>query len=144
MKTKKTESGRSMVEIVGVLAVMGLITAGAFVLITSGMATQKRNTVADDVGNIVQVYRSVFAEGKTFDNAGSVQGKMGVPTTNPYNGSYTVAGSGSTLTVTIKGLPADDCTVLQARGWSGIKNNPACVADGETGLQQLALEYGFN
>ena len=143
MKNIKSESGRSMVEIVGVLAVMGLITAGAFVLISSGMATQKRNTVVDDVGNIVQVYRSVFAEGKSFSNAANVQGKMGVPTTNPYDGGYTVTGNGTTLSVTVTGLPSDDCTVLSQRGWNGIKNTPAC--ENETGgTQKLTLQYGFN
>ena len=48
-QNKKHESGRSMIEMVGVLAVMGLITAAAFVLITSAMRSQKLSRADDDI-----------------------------------------------------------------------------------------------
>lgn len=61
-KTKKHESGRSMVEMVGVLAIMGLVTAGAFVLIQSGMGSQKRNRAADEIDVMVSNVRAMTAE----------------------------------------------------------------------------------
>ena len=59
---KKTESGRSMIEMVGVLAVMGLITAGAFVLISSGLQSQKRSSVTDEIDVIAANVRSLGAQ----------------------------------------------------------------------------------
>ena len=38
----RQESGRSMIEMVGVLAIMGMLTAGAFVLISLGINRQKQ------------------------------------------------------------------------------------------------------
>ena len=65
-KTKKRESGRSMIEIVGVLAITGLLTAGAFVLITSGMSTQKRRRATDEVNTLAQAVRTLTAESEKF------------------------------------------------------------------------------
>ena len=49
----KDESGRSMIEMLGVLAIMGGITVGAIGIISSAMRTQKRSTVNDDVIQMV-------------------------------------------------------------------------------------------
>ena len=59
-QSKKPESGRSMIEMVGVLAVMGLISAGAFVLLRSGMSSQKRNRIQDEIGNIASIWQTSF------------------------------------------------------------------------------------
>ena len=67
-KTRKNESGRSMIEIVGVLAVTGLLTAGAFVLITSGMSSQKRRRATDEANTIAQAVRALAADGEDFGN----------------------------------------------------------------------------
>ena len=55
---KNQESGRSIIEIMGVLGLMGLISIGAFVLIRSGMASHRRTMVMDDVSKIVTGVRS--------------------------------------------------------------------------------------
>lgn len=60
--TKKQESGRSMVEMVGVLAIMGLITAAAFVLLNSGYKSQKRSQAADEIDVIVSNVRAMAAQ----------------------------------------------------------------------------------
>ena len=65
---KNCESGRSMVEIVGVLGVMGLISVAAFVLIRSGMASQKRSRAADEVATLVASARALSAEREDFSN----------------------------------------------------------------------------
>ena len=67
-KARKRESGRSMIEIVGVLAVTGLLTAGAFVLIQSGMASQKRNRAADEINTMAQAARATSAAQGNFYN----------------------------------------------------------------------------
>ncbi len=59
---KMQESGRSMIEMVGVLAIAGLLTAGAFVLIQSGMSSQKRNRAVDEINTLAQNARSMRSE----------------------------------------------------------------------------------
>ena len=68
MKNKKQESGRSMIEMVGVLAVMGLITAAAFVLITSAMRSQKLSRVDDDIAALAAGVRLLY--NNSADNGG--------------------------------------------------------------------------
>ena len=65
--TKKHESGRSMIEMVGVLAVMGLITAAAFVLITSALRSQKLPRVIEDGSAIAAGIRLVHNTKEDFD-----------------------------------------------------------------------------
>lgn len=64
---KKRESGRSMIEMVGVLAIAGLLTAGAFVLVQSGMGSQKRRRALDEINMMAQAVRSLTVESGTFD-----------------------------------------------------------------------------
>ena len=48
------ESGRSMIEMLGVLAIMGVITVGAIGMISTAMRTQKLTTVNDQVVAVVR------------------------------------------------------------------------------------------
>ncbi len=64
----QSEAGRSMIEMVGVLAITGLLTAGAFVLIQSGMSSQKRKRATDEVNMLAQSVRALTAEGENFNN----------------------------------------------------------------------------
>ena len=90
--TKKSEHGRSMIEMVGVLAVMGLITAAAFVLITSALRSQKLTRVNDDVAAIAAGVRLVYANKPDFKNVKdadlSLIGYDNVK--SPYNNNYTL------------------------------------------------------
>jgi len=121
-QTKKQQSGRSMIEMVGVLAVMGLITAGAFVLISSASSSQKRNRATDDIMEIAAGVRSVYAEHDNFGTAidSNILAAINKGTTGPYSGSaYSVAiGSVNTqFVVTLTNVPAKDCNGLKIRGF---------------------------
>ena len=48
------ESGRSMIEMLGVLAIMGVITVGAIGMISTAMRTQKLTAVNDEVVQMVK------------------------------------------------------------------------------------------
>ena len=62
--TYKKQSGRTMMEMIGVLAIMGLIAYGALNGINSGMTSYKVNQLYIEVNNIVKgvqdMYLSVF------------------------------------------------------------------------------------
>lgn len=134
---KAHESGRSMVEIVGVLGVMGLISIGAFVLIRSGMTNQKRTMVMDDVASIVTGVHALFADyddyGKmgTSCNAGkgeNILAAIGVGSAGPYeNVSYSICRTSDKkqFKVGVNNLSESDCSVLASKAWTGgiVTNN---------------------
>ena len=84
------ESGRSMIEMLGVLAIMGVITVGAIGMISTAMRTQKRNSVNDDVIQMVTGVRQLLGEYDDFShiNNATIFGAIGMSNKNPYGGSY--------------------------------------------------------
>jgi len=139
-KTAIDDSGRSMVEMIGVLAVMGLITAGAFVLITGGMASQKRNRTSDDFANIAANIRGLFVEADDFSSlpTSTTQGTallnaLQISSKTPFGGNTTYSvvkgteehGSGDYsnikpddyFIIKMSGLSEDDCWALVSRSW---------------------------
>ena len=142
--TKKQQSGRSMIEMVGVLAVMGLITAAAFVLINSALASQRLSRLDDDVSAIVQGVRLLYNSQPDFHGVDTtaVTGKPGnstlvllgfgsdaKPYTNPYGGDYLLTSDDTnrTFTIEISGLGSKTCTMLAARDWNGGGKDAACA-----------------
>ena len=132
-KYSKSESGRSMVEMVGVLSVMGMITAGAFALLRSGQASQKISRADDDVANIIGNIRTLFAENEDYSNLPSASDldkgttlldAMSLTTTTPFGSSTTYSvtrnsGDPNGFVVLLRGLSDKDCTVLANRAWDG-------------------------
>ena len=145
--TKRTQSGRSMIEMVGVLAVTGLLTAGAFVLIQSGMASQKRSRAADEINALVSNIRGLAAESDSFDKLAGTNptatqmGASGtLPTaptssssqatnaksllklssnTTPLGGYYAVTGDASSFAVWLVGIDSSECQTMQLRSYTG-------------------------
>ena len=134
---KKRESGRSMIEIVGVLGVMGLITAGAFVLIRSGSATQKLNRVKDDVAMIAENIRGVYAESDDFSGLTDVDAEgtalidaLYLNTTTPFgqNTKYSVVRDNTAkgFVVKLSGLTSQDCNALAKFAWPNSTTGATC------------------
>ena len=149
---KKQQSGRSMIEMVGVLAVMGLITAAAFVLINSALSSQRLSRVDDDVSGIVNGVRLLYNASADFtgvDN-GSPKGNdtlillgfgkdgTGNEYQNPYGGNYELnSQSGDrTFSVTITGLGTKTCAALESRSWAGASKVGTCSGG------KLEITYG--
>ena len=120
----KYESGRSMVEMMGVLAIMGVITAGAILLINVGLNSSKRSTVVDEVTMLVTGIRDNFSGYDDFSSIGNVNvfTMTGVSQQNPYGGTYGVAVDPSNprqFIVSINGLSQSECETLKVRTWPG-------------------------
>ena len=134
------ESGRSMVEIVGVMAVMGLITAGAFVLVRGGAATQKRSRAMDEVAVIAENIRGLFAESNDFSelttnetDGTTLIDSLYLSKTTPFgtNTTYSVvknSGNDAEFLVLMKGLDEQDCKALAAASWPSANGNASCDA----------------
>ena len=119
----RQESGRSMIEMLGVLAIMGVITVGAIAMISRAMRTQKLNMVNDDVMQMVTMVRNIHGEYDDFSNMNgtTIFGAIGMSNQNPYGGKYELAVDPSNprqFIVTINGLGQSECESLVAKAWS--------------------------
>ena len=118
----KQESGRSMIEMLGVLAIMGVITVGAIGLISTAMRTQKRSAVNDEVIEIVTGVRQLLGEYDDFSNIENVNifSAIGISNKNPYGGAYTLTVNPTNsrqFIVGIGGLNKSDCEYLKTKAW---------------------------
>ena len=117
------ESGRSMIEMLGVLAIMGVITVGAIGMISTAMRTQKLTTVNDQVVQMVTMVRNLHAEYDDFSNMNgtTIFGAIAMSNQNPYGGNYELSVDPSNprqFVVKIDGLGQSECEALISKAWS--------------------------
>ena len=152
----KYESGRSMIEMLGVLAIMGVITVGAIGMISTAMRTQKRNTVTEEVLQIVTGVRQLLGEYDDFSNINNatIFGAIGMSSKNTYGGTYELAVDPSNsrqFIVTINGLSKGDCEYFLTKAWSdsvgylssdGKLGGATGNCQSETGKNAIKIVYG--
>jgi type II secretory pathway pseudopilin PulG len=119
----KQESGRSMIEMLGVLAIMGVITVGAITMISAAMKSQKRTAVNDEVAQIVTGVRQLLGEYDDFSNINNatIFGAIGMTAKNPYGGNYELAVNPANprqFVLSIGGLSKSDCEYFVTKAWS--------------------------
>ncbi|MDR1206808.1 MAG: hypothetical protein LBK26_00080 [Rickettsiales bacterium] len=118
----RQQRGRSMIEMLGVLAIMGVITVGAVAMISAAMRSQKRTSVQDEVAQIITGVRGLLGEYDDFsgiDN-GTVFAAIGVSAKNPYGGDYKLEvnpANPQQFILTIGGLNKSDCQYFKAKAW---------------------------
>lgn len=157
-RISNSETGRSMIEMLGVLAIMGVITVAAVEMIGAAMRSQKRTTVQDEVAQLVTGVRQLFGEYDDFsgiDN-NTTFAAIGISSKNPYGGKYELTANASDrrqFIVTITGLNASDCEYFRAKAWpdsagyrtsggkqGGASANPSNCGDG--GKNKVQIVYG--
>jgi type II secretory pathway pseudopilin PulG len=116
------QSGRSMVEMLGVLAIMGVITVAAVAMISTAMRNQKRNATSDEATQIAIGVRMLLGEYNDFSgiNPRTIFGALGVSDRNPYGGKYLLAPDTDphNFVLTIDGLNKSDCQFFATRAWT--------------------------
>ena len=76
---KKLESGRSMIEMLGVLAIIGVLSVGGIAGYSKAMTKFKTNKVADNVSMIVTNIRTLYAQQTTYEGLTNITAvQMGV------------------------------------------------------------------
>jgi hypothetical protein len=151
----KYESGRSMIEMLGVLAIMGIITVGAITMISAAMKSQKRTTVNDEVTQIVTGVRQLLGEYDDFSNINpGIFGAIGMSAKNPYGGMYELAVNPANprqFIVTINGLSKSDCEYFVTKAWTdsvdfqmsdGKRGGAAGQCKDENGKNIVRIVYG--
>lgn len=120
----KDESGRSMIEMLGVLAIMGVITLGAIVLTRQGMGMQKRNQVVEQVMQMVTNVQQTFSGYDDYSslNPATIFDVISMSRKNPYGGTYELAINSANprqFIISITGLSKSDCEYFTTRAWQG-------------------------
>ena len=156
-----TQSGRSMIEMLAVIAIMGIIVVSATIGINQGMVkynSSKLHTdmqsIADDVYNLYNWSRGY--PGNIMTTTGLCREDVfpdgcnaeGTTANNPFGGTYTVATApcpdDKTLTclqITASGVPAEECALLVTNDWGTAIGDPTCEADTEDNLKKLVVHF---
>ena len=126
------ESGRSMIEMLGVLAIVGVLSIGGISGYSKAMAKYKVNQGLDQVANLIINIRSTFVNQTDFTDATTANIiKLGIVTQdmidpddgtamiNPFGGSITVAPGAdvSTFTISYAGLDSSACQSIALADW---------------------------
>lgn len=147
-----TQSGRSMIEMLAVIAIMGIIVVSATIGINQGMVkynSSKLHTdmqsIADDVYNLYNWSRG-YPGKDSFMGTADLCGEDVFPdgcnrgtANNPFGGTYTVgidecpadeddevAENVICLKITASGVPAKECALLVTNDWGTAIGTPTC------------------
>ena len=137
--THTNESGRSMIEMLGVLAIIGVLSVGGIAGYSQAMSKFKVSKTTDQIQTMVTNIRTLFAGNRTYNGLkGTGDGAnyknahtLGIfndeicesadcaSPVNPYGGSIILASPNSDqyFSITYTGLPQDACTRLVMADW---------------------------
>ena len=142
------ESGRSMIEMLGVLAIVGVLSVGGIAGYSQAMSKFKVTKAMDQVQSIITNIRTLYASQRTYTNLTPVQAQaMGILTEesingteglNPFGGKIefgvgSSVGTARTFTITYSGLTSEACVKMATADWG---------ADQSSGLITMALSGG--
>ena len=130
---RNEEAGRSMVEMLGVLAIVGVLSIGGISGYSKAMAKYKVNKTLDQISMLVTNIRSTFGNQNSYtglDNKAVISYELadldmshGTPSTltSPYSKPVTIAAvsANSNLSFTIKyeKLPKGACASIASANW---------------------------
>ena len=143
---KTNESGRSMIEMLGVLAIIGVLSVGGIAGYSKAMNKFKTNKVADNVSMLVANIKTLYAQQKTYNgltnqtavDMGVVPDELGTTSdlTNAFNGSVYISVADSTndddnkaFNIVFDGLSREACITLATNDWgSGYSSGLIAIA----------------
>ena len=142
------ESGRSMVEMLGVLAIVGVLSVGGIAGYSQAMSKFKVTKAMDQVQTIITNIRTLYASQRTYTSLTPVQAQaMGILTEesisgtkglNPFGGTIefgvgSAAGSNRSFTVKYGSLTGEACVKMATADWG---------SDQSSGLLSITMEGG--
>ena len=128
------ETGRSMVEMLGVLAIVGVLSVGGIAGYSQAMSKFKVTKAMDQVQTIITNIRTLYASQRTYTSLTPVQAQaMGILTEesisgskglNPFGGEIQFGvgnsvGSNRTFTIKYTGLTSEACVKMATADWGG-------------------------
>jgi len=122
---KNNENGRSMVEMLGVLAIIGVLSAGGLAGYSKAMFKHKLNTTMEQISIIVTNVRTAYGQKGNYTNLSLAKAKkLGAVaesvTANPFKGDIALASAnaaggnadGTAFTLQYTGIPSEACIAL--------------------------------
>ncbi len=148
MLIRKNDSGRSIVEMLGVLAIMGVITVMGISGYSQAIGRINRNKAVEEITKIAQEVRGLFAGQDSYgadkDIGTDLLDKMKFKRDTPYGGKYLVksfgsAGNNPGFSITVNNVPMEDCLYFTTMAWtdvmqktSGMPGNSAYAGPAES------------
>jgi type II secretory pathway pseudopilin PulG len=124
-KQKKSQSGRSMIEMLGVLAIVGVLSVGALAGYSLAMANYKANQAVDEIKEAIFNTQELF-EGKSYDDISFVllikAGILPNDLKNLYGARWGANGSSASTFQISYGLPDGSDTECKKILTSGFEN----------------------
>ena len=137
---RNNEQGRSMIEMLGVLAIVGVLSVGGIAGYSKAMNKFKTNKVIDQINMVSTNIRTLYSSQRTFEGldnvvavkAGIIPGEMFDATdgssistvTNAFNGKMEVGAvtniednDNRAFVVIVDGIPASSCTTIATTDW---------------------------
>ena len=129
MKQGTHESGRSMIEMLGVLAIIGVLSVGGIAGYSQAMSKFKVSKTTDQVQTMVTNIRTLFTGQRTYKGlTGANAYTMGILTDETWDGTNASNAYGGSIlfgtpnnqkyfSITYNGLSQDACTRLVMADW---------------------------
>lgn len=154
---KTNESGRSMIEMLGVLAIIGVLSVGGIAGYSKAMNKFKTNKVADNVSMLVANIKTLYAQQKIYHgltnqtavDMGVVPDELGTTSdlTNAFNGKVYISTADSTtdndekaFNIVFDGLSREACITLATNDWgSGYSSGLIAIAAQGTSIGNQVL-----
>ena len=163
---KTNESGRSMIEMLGVLAIIGVLSVGGIAGYSKAMNKFKTNKVADNVSMLVANIKTMYAQQKTYGGLTTTTAhdmglvpdelvkKSGSTTSykNAFNGDVEIHAASSTNDTTsdskafviyFGGLSKEACVTLATNDW-GSGYSSGLIAIRASGTSEDSDKAGLN
>ena len=149
------ENGRSMVEMLGVLAIIGVLSVGGIAGYSKAMNKSKISKTTDQVSMLVANLRTMFSAQGDYDGLGNAQAisfgvvpedmVSGTSITNAFGGSVIISESplksddtvGDAFVVVYNGLSQEACVSIATGDW-GSSQSSGLVGVGAFGTAQTA------
>ena len=159
---KTNESGRSMIEMLGVLAIIGVLSVGGIAGYSKAMNKFKTNKVADNVSMLVANIKTMYAQQNTYkDLTSAVAVTLGVVPdelvvkddngnfsrlSNSFNGAVDIHAAESTsdgdnraFVITFSNLSREACITLATNDW-GSGYSSGLIAIRASGTSQAKVD----
>ena len=139
------EAGRSMIEMLGVLAIIGVLSVGGIAGYSQAMSKYKVTKTTDQIQTMVTNIRTLFAGQRTYGGLETAKTAytMGIYTDETYPGSgstgsnayggdinLTVSANGRNFAISYNNIPNDACVRIVMSDWG----------DASSGLDGLVVE----
>ena len=155
-----TQSGRSMIEMLGVLAIVGVLSVGGIAGYSKAMTKFKINKTADQISQIVTNIRTLYAQQTTYQGLNTANAiKMGVTPdelgtgttlTHAFAGNMQIrtsnrlsSSSDDAFEISIYDIPKEACVSLSTVDW-GSTSSSGLIAILTTFSAALSISEGID